>query len=106
MTDRVLEALDRAMANRSTAPVVQFSPPQTSTERDGSAAVCFENSVRIGSLQWGPPDLHAECTERGFPSWSLAHSIAVWDEGGGHVYLAVQSVPEVGEALIAGWHAD
>lgn len=106
LTERMLQALDQAMATRSATPAVLFSPPQTATMPDGSAAVCFENSVRIASTKWGAPDMHAKCTEHGFPSWSLAHLIAAWEQRGGHVYLAVQAVPDVGEALIAGWHAD
>jgi hypothetical protein len=63
----------------------------------------YESVIQGVEKQWGSPRFAGECTELGFPAWSVAQKIAVWSCNGGEAYVAVQDRPELGRVVLAGW---
>lgn len=63
----------------------------------------YESVVQGVEQQWGSPRFAGECTDIGFPAWSVAQKIAVWSSNGGEVYVAVQDQPELGRVVLTGW---
>ena len=101
--DAAAAEIERLAADEQTEPVVlsKFS----SGEPLAMSAVeqRYDGTVRNLTERWGDPRFNGECTDAGFPNWSVAQSIATWPKNGGDAYLAVQDWPDMGRVLLTGW---
>jgi len=105
-THRALGAVELLADHPAAQPVVLVSYPRSYPRTEGAVANRFADLTDELTQTWGAPSFVGKCTDRDFPSWSPAQSIAVWSQGDGQVYLAVQDRLMSGQAVVAGWHGD
>jgi uncharacterized membrane-anchored protein len=65
----------------------------------------YESVIQGIEKHWGSPRFAGECTEVGFPAWSVAQKIAIWSSNGGEAYIAIQELPQLGRVLLTGWRS-
>ena len=102
-TEQIISRVESLAAEERADPTVLISFPNGGKLSLAAAETYFDNLVPRLNAQWGSPRFVGDCDERGFPAWSLAHSIAQWSKPNGDVYVAVQDWPEQGRVIIGGW---
>lgn len=106
-TEQALVEIEKLEQRSTTQPAVLVSyTPRNFAEIRGAILNRFADLTERLTSRWGTPAFAGQCTDEGFPAWSAAQSLVAWPRRGGDLYLAVQYSPGVGEAVVAGWHAD
>jgi hypothetical protein len=106
-TEQALVAVAKLEQRSSAQPAVLVSySPRNFAETRGALLNRFADLTEELTSRWGTPAFAGQCTDEGFPAWSAAQALVCWPRRGGDLYLAVQNTPGVGEAVVAGWHAD
>lgn len=101
--DEALQAFESLVRNERRVPLVLSSPAAKESLALAAIEQRFENTVRRLESRWGNPKFNGKCTERGFPPWSVAQSMAMWNIRDGIAYVALQDWPDAGLSLVAGW---
>lgn len=52
----------------------------------------FASAVETLSNLWGKPEFSGSCTDKNFPQWSAAQSIATWPRNGGIAFVEVREM--------------
>ena len=104
-TDKATSEVERLAADQLSEPVVLTSYSLAKPLEAAAGELRFDSTVRALTDRWGNPGFKGECTDAGFPLWSVAQSTAIWPKAGGDAYIAVQDWPDVGRALVVGWRS-
>lgn len=89
--------------HKSQDTVISIDMPKNSIHFDAWFDKYFALTVEGVSKQWGTPRFQGQCSDPGFPEWSLDQRIATWSRGGGLSYFAARRLKDGQLHIAAGW---
>ena len=105
LTDQLLPALQQlASQGKAQRQLIPLHVPKSSRMAQDWIETYFDATINGTSKHWGDPKFQGNCTDAGFPLWSLDQRIATWNRGGGISYLALRYAEDGQPQIIVGWH--
>jgi hypothetical protein len=66
----------------------------------------FDSGLELLTKRLGKPTSNFSLEDISFPTWIAAQRVAVWKQGDGKLYWALQDVLPEGEAVVVGWYEE
>lgn len=104
--DELMTAVREASARKQQSPQMVKLYTLTSDDVHRIVSGHFDSGLELLTKRLGRPAAVYSSDRDDFPTWIAAQRVAVWPQGNGRLYWALQDALPQGEAVVAGWHQE